>query len=106
MLSRMSPRRSVALRRARRLHPALTATHSLRCKIGGPAGEWIRMIFRSVLAFAALAGLVALSGSAVAQQYSPYGAQVTPVQYRPVPAAPIPDDDDDIPANQRATGNI
>jgi len=60
---------------------------------------------RSVLALGAVAGLVALSGTASAQGYSqpPYGAQAYPPQYRPgpVPAAPIPDDDDDIPANQR-----
>jgi lipoprotein-anchoring transpeptidase ErfK/SrfK len=68
------------------------------------------MIFRSVLALGALAGLVALSSSAGAQGYPPppYGAQAYPgPSYRPVPAMPIPDDDDDdIPANQRATGNI
>jgi lipoprotein-anchoring transpeptidase ErfK/SrfK len=67
------------------------------------------MILRSVIAIGALAtALAALSGAAQAQGYSPpppyppYGAQAYPPPYRPLPAAPIPDDDDDIPANQRA----
>ena len=72
------------------------------------------MIFRSVLVLGGvvlggLAGFAGLCGSANAQGYSPppYGAQAYPPPYRPVPAMPVPDDDDDdIPANQRATGNI
>src|SRR5882757_8830973 len=77
----------------------------------GLVGEQ-RMILRS--AFTLAAGLVGLglvgvgflgfAERAQAQQpYPPYGAQQGSNPYRPVPNAAIPDDDDDIPANQVAT---
>jgi len=48
-------------------------------------------------------GLLGFAENAQAQQpYPPYGAQQGN-PYRPVPNAAIPDDDDDIPANQLAT---
>ena len=66
------------------------------------------MILRSAFAAAALAGgLVAFSAGSQAQNYPaqsypPYGAAPS-YPYRPVPGATVPDDDDDdIPANQRA----
>src|ERR1041385_4833915 len=66
------------------------------------------MILRSAFTLAAGlglvgAGLLGLAENAQAQQpYPPYGQQgANP--YRPVPNAAIPDDDDDIPANQLAT---
>jgi len=70
------------------------------------------MILRSAFTLAAGLGLVgagflALAENAQAQQpypaYPPHGAQQGSNPYRPVPYAAIPDDDDDIPANQLAT---
>jgi lipoprotein-anchoring transpeptidase ErfK/SrfK len=75
-------------------------------EILGLVGEQ-RMILRSAFTLAAGLvglGLVGFAENAQAQQpYPPYGAQQGSNPYRPVPNAAIPDDDDDIPANQLAT---
>jgi lipoprotein-anchoring transpeptidase ErfK/SrfK len=64
------------------------------------------MILRSGLARSALAlGLLAtgFTGAALAQGYPPYGQNTYQPPYRPLPGATVPDDDeDDIPAHQRA----
>ncbi len=70
------------------------------------------MMLRLTFAVGALGALMAFSGAAQAQDYPPrayppYGAQAyPPPAYRPLPPGAIPDDDDDIPPHQRATGNI
>src|SRR6266568_1686699 len=72
----------------------------------GSVGEQ-RMILRSAFTLAVGLvglGLVGFAENAQAQQpYPPYGAQQGYNPYRPVPSATVPDDDDDIPANQLAT---
>jgi len=68
------------------------------------------MILRSAFALGVLAtGLTAFTGDSQAQNYPPqsyppYGQQQAYPPYRPLPGANVPDDDDDdIPANQRAS---
>ena len=67
-------------------------------------GESIEMILRSAYALGVLAtGLLAFTGDSRAQYYPPYGQQQQAYPpYRPLPGAAVPDDDDDIPAHQRA----